>query len=97
MSSECRREGSKVFVRFNGEIDLVNINELKELLFSLSSEDVDIELDASRVEFLHSSGIGMLVLVRKMQKEKGHTFCLVNIPERVKRGLTPGTVDLLQC
>ena len=97
MSSECRREGSRVFVRFNGEIDLVNINELKELLFSFSSEEVDIELDASNVEFLDSSGIGMLVLVRKMQKEKGHTFCLVNIPERVKRGLTPGTVDLLQC
>ena len=96
MSSECRREGSKVFVSFNGEIDLANINELKELLFSLSSEDVDIELDASRVEFLDSSGIGMLVLVKKMQKEKGRSFRILNIPERVRRGLTPGTVELLQ-
>lgn len=96
MSSECRRVGSKVFVAFNGEINLVNINELKELLFSLVSEDVDIELDASHVEFLDSSGIGMLVLVRKMQKEKGHSLCIVNIPERVKRGLTPGTVEMLQ-
>ena len=95
MSSECRSEGEKVYVRFKGDIDLTTMHDLKELLFSLSGSGVDIELDASEVKFLDSSGIGMLILVKKMQREKGNNFCIVNINERVRHSLSVGISELL--
>jgi anti-sigma B factor antagonist len=95
MSSEYRSDGEKVYIRFKGDIDLTTMHDLKELLFSLTGSGVDIELDASEVEFLDSSGIGMLMLVKKMQKEDGKNLYIVNINERVRNSLSVGISELL--
>ena len=95
MALDMQKEGDTVRIMFEGDIDLISMTSLKNLLFSLSKDDVNIDLDASHVDFLDSSGIGMLMLVKKMQRSRNRAFRIWNMPDSTKRGLTPGMLELL--
>ena len=95
MALDVQRNGDDVKVRFRGDIDLINMHSLKNLLFSLTADDVNINLDASEVDFLDSSGIGMLILVKKMQNARKRSFRILNMPDSTKRGISNGMLDLL--
>ena len=95
MSVSCVKDIDKAVVHIEGDIDLVNMNELQEVLFALLTENVNIELDMSDVGYLDSSGIGLILLMKKRQKEKGNMLKIVNISERIKKVLTAGTVETL--
>ncbi|MBP9023379.1 MAG: STAS domain-containing protein [Spirochaetes bacterium] len=83
-------------VSFDGDIDMIGIKELKDSLFELSSKSSkDIELDLSNATYLDSSGIGMLLTLNKMQKAKGKSLLMVNIPDKIARVLELSSLDMI--
>jgi anti-sigma B factor antagonist len=79
-----------VEVALYGEIDYTNATPVNELIRSAVGKDVPrvIRVDLSRVTFLDSSGIGVIVNALKTAQEAGARF--------VVRGPNPKVLDQLR-
>ena len=69
-----------------GEIDMANAEDYLELARAIIAgcrTDACLTIDLSGVTFMSSSGLVMLVEVRKAATEAGMELRLVRIPERV--------------
>ncbi|MGL4368379.1 MAG: STAS domain-containing protein [Spirochaetota bacterium] len=95
MAVECREENGVVLVSFSGDVDMASMSDLRETFFDLYNAGSDISFDMTNVSYLDSSGLGMLLLLKKKQKEKGRCFRVVNIPEPLQRLLSAGTIEAL--
>ncbi len=63
-----------VYINIVGSIEILDTdyNEVKERLFELcKNNDKDIVMDLSGVEYIDSSGIGLLTSIAKLQSKKG--------------------------
>ena len=70
LESQPAPDGDKVIVR--GEIDMATAPQLRDLLNQLvDGGSTRILLDCRRLDFLASSGIGVLVAVRKRMGDDG--------------------------
>ncbi len=71
-----------------GELDLANAPLLRtELLAGLAAGCDHLTIDLGRLTFLDSSGMGVLVVVRKRAIESGGFVHLVSVPARVRQVL----------
>ena len=95
MAIKCIRDRNTACVTFEGDVDMVSMNDLREALFSLHREGCDICFDMSNVTYLDSSGLGMLLLLKKRQNESGKSFRITNLPETLRRILSAGTLEAL--
>ena len=69
---------------WTGEIDITSVPELRDEILALPT-DRPVQLDLSAVTYLDSSGLGMLVLLRKRLARRGATMTLVNVQPHVRR------------
>jgi anti-anti-sigma factor len=69
---------------WSGEIDISRVPELRDEIMALPT-DRPVVLDLSRVSYLDSSGLGMLVLLRKRLARCGVAVTLVDIQPHVRR------------
>ncbi len=89
---ELEPEGSAttnglVRVAVRGEIDVATAPQLRELLHELVQEGVDrVVLDCRGLEFLDSSGIGLLMAVRKRLGDEGE-LVIESPPAHVRKVL----------
>ena len=61
---------SNVLVTVSGDIEMMTIKEFKEKLFEIGQNiDKDVELDLSNVDYIDSSGVGVLISLLKLQKK----------------------------
>ncbi len=75
-----------VFAVFDGDVDLMGIKELKEVLFNaVKTNDKNLEVDLRHANYLDSSGIGMFLTLNKMLRDKGKKLKLVNIPDVIQK------------
>lgn len=75
-----------ISVKFEGDIDMMGIKDLKDSLYKLSDDNSkNIEIDLSSATYLDSSAIGMLLSLNKKQKSKGNEIRLINVPENIKK------------
>lgn len=74
-------QGPVIYAKFRGEIDLANVHELREELIGVTPNDaVGIVFDLSEVDYLDSSGLRLIQLVREDLRVRGQRLQLV-IPE----------------
>ena len=59
--SETRTSGSEVALALTGELDLASCGPLQTRLTQLAAAGVMVRLDLSRLEFIDSSGVHLLV------------------------------------
>lgn len=72
-------QGDAVHVALAGEIDLVAGPEIRDRVGRLlAGEATEVVVDLSRVTFLDSSGIGVLVACWRLANAGGKTFRAVN-------------------
>ena len=71
-------------LRWTGEIDLTRVPELRDEILGLPT-DRSVVLDLSSVSYLDSSGLGMLVLLRKRLARCGAAVTLVGVQPHVHR------------
>src|SRR5688572_5467301 len=61
-STSCRRDGNRSVVEVAGELDLSTVEPLKATLREAVAEGVErVEIDASRVTFIDSVALAMLL------------------------------------
>ncbi|MFZ2501101.1 MAG: STAS domain-containing protein [Nocardioides sp.] len=84
LSLSTRDEAGRVVVDVAGEIDVYTAPKLREKLSELVAEGVhDIVLDLEAVEFLDSTGLGVLVGGLKKVRAQGGTLHLVCTEDRL--------------
>lgn len=75
---------SLVNVVVHGDIEMMTIKDLKEKLLDLGQNtDKDIDLDLSSVEYIDSSGVGVLISLLKLQKKKGRMLKIKKVSPKV--------------
>jgi anti-sigma B factor antagonist len=67
-----------------GDIEMITIKEFKEKLLQLGqSTEKDIDIDLSNVEYIDSSGVGVLISLLKMQKKKNKNLRIEKVSDKV--------------
>jgi len=84
---ECQtnfQKKEKIFF-LEGELDVHQVKSLKaNLMGDLESEEPwSFILDLSKVDYLDSSGLGMLVYLKKEVSRKGGKFSLIHLKDQV--------------
>jgi anti-sigma B factor antagonist len=84
MKIEIKESDNLVGIVVNGDIEMMTIKEFKEKLFDIGQNvNKDVELDLSSVDYIDSSGVGVLISLMKLQKKKGRNFKIVKVSSQV--------------
>ena len=76
MKIEDRNENNFVILSIDGNIILEDTSKLKET--------VGVIMNCEKVQFLDSSGLGLIVSIYKTLLKRGQKFALTNLNERTK-------------
>lgn len=91
---DVSRLGDALVIAPEGEVDIATVSVIREALDSEGFEATALVLDCRRVEFMDTSGLQLLVQLRRRCEEAGREFAVVRGPRAVQRlldiaGLTP--------
>ena len=76
--------GESVKVVISGDIEMLTIKTFKQKLFELGqSTEKDIEIDMFDVDYIDSSGVGVLISLLKLQKKKDKQLKIVKVSSKV--------------
>lgn len=64
-------------VRLRGELDLASAGQLREVLSAIGPEPPRLVLDLSRLTFLDSSGLNLLIRTHLRYRDEGRELVLV--------------------
>jgi anti-sigma B factor antagonist len=84
--SSPTEDGRVTTLSWTGEIDITMVPDLRAEIMTLPT-DRSVRLDMSTVSYLDSSGLGMLVLLRKRLARCGADVTLVDVQPQVRRVL----------
>ena len=71
-------------VRFIGDLDATNVEAVLEKIFALLCDGyVNIVADFSKLRYVNSTGLGILLHFSKSAQEKGGSFKIANVNENV--------------
>jgi anti-sigma B factor antagonist len=88
MDIEVREDDSLVQVIVNGDIEMMTIKSFKQKLFEIGQNiDKDIDIDLSNVDYIDSSGVGVLISLLKLQKKKGKSLNISKVSPKVQNVL----------
>jgi anti-sigma B factor antagonist len=72
MNIEIKENENQVDIIIKGDIEMMTIKEFKEKLFNIGQNiNKDVILDLYNVDYIDSSGVGVLISMMKLQKKKG--------------------------
>jgi anti-sigma B factor antagonist len=84
MDIEVKESAEVVHVVVNGDIEMMTIKNFKEKLFEIGhNTDKNIEIDLSNVDYIDSSGVGVLISLLKLQKKKGKSLNINKVSAKV--------------
>ena len=85
--SQASRSGVSMLVRFAERIDAATVREHGDLWSRLATSEAHISLDVSGVQFIDSTGVGLLVRLQKQLRADGRELVLVAPTQPVLRAL----------
>jgi len=68
-----RPDGDRICIALDGELDLSNAETVEATLLAALGSDKEVLIDLSKLEFIDSTGISLLVMALKI-KESGLSF-----------------------
>jgi anti-sigma B factor antagonist len=84
MNVTANDQGDYTVISIDGNIEMTTMKSLKENLLDIAgSTDKNIAIDFSKVEYLDSSGLGVLLTISKLLKGRGKKIKLINIPDKI--------------
>ncbi len=84
MEIDINESESNVLVTIRGDIEMMTIKEFKEKLFNIGQNiEKDVELDLSNVDYIDSSGVGVIISLLKLQKKKGKLLKIDKVSTQV--------------
>ena len=88
MELNIRKLGKHKIIAPKGEIDMYVAGKLKkEILEKLSSRDVSLILDLTRVNYIDSSGIALMIDLKNAMREYGGQFSILNLSNSFQNAL----------
>ncbi|MDA8354402.1 MAG: anti-sigma factor antagonist [Firmicutes bacterium] len=84
IQEETRSEQVSALV-VSGEVDAYTAPQLREKLMPLCKENREIYLDLSRVDYMDSTGLGVLIGAYKQLRSGGGRLVLTGMSPRLKR------------
>lgn len=81
-------EAENAILKFEGEIVFDNSNEIKEESKKILSRKYEVEnliIDLSRVDYLDSSGVGVVLSLFKFMRERDGSLAVAEANEKIKR------------
>ena len=81
MEIEIKEDDDEVInVIVKGDVDIYTSKDFKNTLFELSqTRDKNIDIDFSQVEYMDSTGIGVLMSLYKIQTTKGRKLIISKV------------------
>lgn len=84
MQIDVNEKENLIEIVVNGDIEMMTIKNFKQTLFEIGQNtDKDIEIDLSNVDYIDSSGVGVLISLLKLQKKKGKTLMINKVSAKV--------------
>ena len=84
MDIQVNEENDVVKITVSGDIEMMTIKNFKEKLFEIGHNiDKNIEIDLSSVDYIDSSGVGVLISLLKLQKKKGKELFIRKVSPKV--------------
>jgi len=84
MKIDVNESDKIISLKVSGEIETSSIKTFKEKLFEIGEKiNKDIEFDLSLVDYIDSSGVGILISLLKLQKNKNKKFVITKISPKV--------------
>lgn len=81
-------EANKALIKFEGEVNFENSNQLKEKVKAKLKANKEINIliiDLAQVSYLDSSGVGLLLSLFKFMKKRDGSLKVVNPNSKLKR------------
>lgn len=73
-------------IELEGEIDIYTVRQLKEVLTSITEEKKEnIKIDANKLEYIDSTGLGVLIGTLKKLKEEDKNLIISNIKPNIMK------------
>ena len=86
LSINQKESDEMIVVELSGEIDIDTVNELRERLYEIVEKyPIDIKLDCANLNYIDSTGLGVLVGVLKKVKNNEKNVYLTNLKNTVKK------------
>jgi len=84
MDIDIRDKDTTVEIIIDGDIEMMSIKNFKQKLMDVGqNRDVNIDLDLSNVDYIDSSGVGVLISLLKLQKKKGKLLNISKVSPKV--------------
>lgn len=84
MEIAINENDDNILITVSGDIEMMTIKEFKEKLFEVGQNvDKNVELDLSNVDYIDSSGVGVLISLLKLQKKKGKVLKIDKVSSQV--------------
>lgn len=86
ISSDYEKEENFWLVRLSGELDVSNAESLKnELNGKIDKKFTDIKIDMSKLDYIDSTGIGIIVGIMKRLRGEEKDISILNAKENIKK------------
>jgi anti-sigma B factor antagonist len=84
MDIEIKDDQDVIRITVNGDIEMMTIKSFKQKLFEIGQNtNKNIEIDLSNVDYIDSSGVGVLISLLKLQKKKGKALIINKVSSKV--------------
>ena len=84
MKHEIKEDNTGLLIILEGEFDLYSSVDLRKLLLQRVEEHaIDICLDCTLVDYIDSSGMGLIVQLYTILKKNGHSLTLLNLSNEI--------------
>lgn len=84
MQIDVQESDDLVVITVQGDIEMMTIKTFKQTLFDVGQNvDKDIEIDLREVDYIDSSGIGILINLLNIQKKKNKALLINKVSSKV--------------
>ena len=87
MSYKIEDKGNLKIVHLTGEIDMDVADKTRQSILPLINAGNDVQLNLSKVEYMDSSGISVLIESKKLSEQKNTKFELIEVSKPVEKVL----------
>ena len=87
MSYKIEDKGNLKIVHLTGEIDMDVADKTRQSILPLINAGNDVQLNLSKVEYMDSSGISVLIESKKLSEQKKTKFELIEVSKPVEKVL----------
>ena len=84
MNFNITEDNSTMIIKINGPMELHSVKDLQARIVEINASlDKNVEVDLADVDYIDSTGISVLIMLHRQQKQKGKSLSIKNATPRV--------------